>query len=750
MMGFVLQYTRLIFLLILWGIFFSVPVGLSPLSAQQINAGQTVDGSDGLPVALQADQIDYDRENSIITASGSVSITRGDEQIKADTISYNQEDGMITASGNISLSKPGQPTLFADYMEVDSQWRDGIVENLLVQLDENARLVANGGVLREGRYTEMARATYSPCLACAENPDRPLVWQVKANRIVHDAEERSVTYYDSRLEVLGVPVFYTPYLTHPDPGVERKSGLLAPGFGFGSDIGAFIRQPVYYVFDENRDATIEPIYTAEEGTLLNAEYRHNRENAEFQLNSSYTSDNLGDSGDGSRYHHALSGKIYHSPEWRTTLDVATASDRDYLADYNFWPGMNKNYLTSTLELERFQSNSYLQARSLQYQELRDDISYDHGDIAPNISYSAWQEADQWGGGWNLDSNYRHIAGSEETVQSDRLSLDGYYTLTNFWSGLVTESAAGLRGDLYKTEFSSAAKQDNQFEDQTETRAIPHAHVKARFPFIRQTGIGEQIIEPVTAAFFAPNGVADKEDIANEDSLVTELDDTNLLAFNRAPGLDRVEGGNRFVVGGQFKQFFKMAPSEDDGALANITDTVAGALNGANLTVFAGQSYRPREDLALSRELGIEDGASDFVGRSSLTVPNWATVSHRYNLDPTTGSFRKNEVDFSLGQPAFKVEGGYNYLSEEASVDDTAVEKIYATLSSQVTDTWSTSLFSSYDLDVNNSVSSKFSIIYEDECFILDSSLRREYDEDQANEDIIFIKLTFKTLGEVSF
>ena len=749
-MGVVLHYARMIFPLILWGIIFSVPVGLSPLKAQQINTDQAIGETEDLPVALQADQIDYDRENSIITASGSVIITRGDEQIKADHISYNQEEGLVTASGNISLSKPGHPTLFADHIELDSQWQDGVVENLFVQLDEKARLVANGGVLREGRYTEMARATYSPCLACAENPDRPLVWQVKANRIVHDAEKRSVTYYDSRLEVLGVPIFYTPYLTHPDPGVERKSGLLAPGFGFGSDIGAFVRQPVYYVFDENRDATIEPIYTAEEGTLLNAEYRHNLENAEFQLNSSYTSDSLGDTRDGSRYHHALSGKIYHSPEWRTTLDLAKASDRDYLADYDFWPGMNKNYLTSTVKLEQFQPNSYLQARTLQYQELRDDISYDHGDIAPNISYSAWQEADQWGGDWNLDASYRHIASSEDTIQSDRLSVDGYYTLTNLWGGLVTESAAGVRGDLYKTEFSPTAKRDNQFGDQTEIRTIPHAHVKARFPFIRQTAIGEQIIEPVTAAFFAPNGVADKEDIANEDSLVTELDDTNLLTFNRAPGLDRVEGGNRFVLGGQIKQFFKMNPSDNEGALAEITDTMAGALNGANLTVFAGQSYRPRKDPALERELGIKDGASDFVGRSSLNVPGWATVSHRYNLDPTAGSFRKNEIDFSLGQPAFKVSGGYNYLSEEASIDDTAVEKIYATLSSQVTDTWSTSLFSSYDLDENNSVSSKFSIIYEDECFILDSSLSRDYDEDQSNEDILFIKLTFKTLGEVSF
>ena len=67
----------------------------------------------------------------------------------------------------------------------------------------------------------MNNAVYSPCDVCTAKPN-PL-WQLKARKIKHDAESQNVYYKDAVLEIKGFPVFYTPFLSHPDPNVSRRS-----------------------------------------------------------------------------------------------------------------------------------------------------------------------------------------------------------------------------------------------------------------------------------------------------------------------------------------------------------------------------------------------------------------------------------------------------------------------------------------------------------------------------------------------
>ena len=68
----------------------------------------------------------------------------------------------------------------------------------------------------------MENVVYSPCDVCRSKD--PL-WQIKARKVKHDAKNQDVYYNDAFIEVKGVPVFYTPFLSHPDPSVKRRSGL---------------------------------------------------------------------------------------------------------------------------------------------------------------------------------------------------------------------------------------------------------------------------------------------------------------------------------------------------------------------------------------------------------------------------------------------------------------------------------------------------------------------------------------------
>src|SRR3546814_14862546 len=96
-----------------------------------------------------------------------------------------------------------------------------------MRLPDNSRLIANSGVRREGSM-EVERAIYSPCNLCAEDPRRAPIWQIRAVRVIHDEENKNIIYRDAFLDIFGIPVAYTPYFSHPDPSVERRSGFLFP------------------------------------------------------------------------------------------------------------------------------------------------------------------------------------------------------------------------------------------------------------------------------------------------------------------------------------------------------------------------------------------------------------------------------------------------------------------------------------------------------------------------------------------
>src|SRR3546814_10700085 len=86
-------------------------------------------------------------------------------------------------------------------------------------------IAAASGTRSGGNRTEFNKGVFSPCELCRDDPTRPPLWQLKANEVIHDQETHDVIYHDAWMEFFGIPVFYTPYLQHPDPTVDRRSGF---------------------------------------------------------------------------------------------------------------------------------------------------------------------------------------------------------------------------------------------------------------------------------------------------------------------------------------------------------------------------------------------------------------------------------------------------------------------------------------------------------------------------------------------
>ena len=192
------------------------------------------------PVTFSADEVDYDKDKAIVTATGHVEAWQNGHVMRADKITFDRNTGVAAATGHVVLLEPDGEVLFADYAEMQNNMNDGILKDMRALLQQNGKLAANGAQRTGGQINEMSKVVYTTCNLCAKDPTRPPLWQIRAVSAVQDLEHKKIEFTDGTLEMYGIPVAYFPYFWTADPSVKRKSGILPPVFGSSSTCRFFL------------------------------------------------------------------------------------------------------------------------------------------------------------------------------------------------------------------------------------------------------------------------------------------------------------------------------------------------------------------------------------------------------------------------------------------------------------------------------------------------------------------------------
>ena len=698
---------------------------LSPVLARSGFAQPADPESNGdVPVLLQADELSNDRELGIITARGNVEISRLDYVLLADTVTYNQRDDILTAQGHVTILEPTGNVVFSEYAELTGDLKDGIIEDIRVILRDGARMAANGARRTGGVIHEMSKAVYSPCNICREDPSRAPLWQIKAIKVVHDQRRHDITYRDAWLEVMGVPVAYTPYFSHPDPTVKRRSGFLFPSFGSSSDLGFVLRTPYYFNIQPWQDLTLTPIYTSKEGPVLGADYRHRFTRGELNLAGSITSDSDNDV----RGHIDADGRTDINRTWRAGFDVERSSDDTYLRRYDF-PASSGKTLTSRIYAEGFRKRNYMLINGYAFQGLQQDD--DPGEtplVLPMMEYHHVGEPGRLGGRTRLDANLVSLNRNDGT-DTRRMSVTAGWDLPYVApKGDIYTLSTSVRGDVYHVDdLERSGKSDySGFAE----RMLYEVGLHWRYPLARSHANALEVLEPMAAVIVSPYG-GNPDTIPNEDSQDFEFDDTNLFRSNRFPGLDRVEGGPRFNYGMRWGVY---------------------GLGGGHTSFLVGQSVRLRKDDTFAEGSGLEDHLSDIVARAEISPGPYFDLTYKTRLDKENFSFKRNEVELSTGPKALRLSSSYVYF-EQKNDDEfaTSREELRSTATAQLNRFWRTKGSFVYDLAADEARSVGLNVVYEDECLVFDTRLSRTFYQDRDIEpaDSIYFTVGFKTLGEVT-
>jgi len=670
------------------------------------------------PVALVADSLEYDSQAGELIASGNVEVYYGERTLTADRIVYTEATERIRAEGEIVLRDPSGATLFADMADLDVDLRDGIIRGAQAVIKDDAKLAAVEGRRVDDRYNVLNKAVYSPCKVCDADPT-PL-WRIRARKVIHDQQDRVIHYEDARFEVFGVPVFWAPYFSHPDPTVERQSGFLVPDLRTSSNYGFAFKTPYYWVIDEQSDLTLTPFITTEAGVLGEFEYRRAFDSGRLNFAGSIASDDRPDGENGIRGHIDTDGRFDLIGKMDWGWDITFASDDAYLDFFDF---SNEDRLTSELYLERYGRDWYVDVRGYRFQSLRDDEPAGQIPLSLPIVDARYNAQDPW-----LEGDFGFFASSQGLFRNSGVDT-GRITFGADWErewvlpvGLAVKGFAEVRGDVFFVGEESSGN-----SDRTEGRLAPLGGVELRYPLVAYEESGARhVIEPMGQAIFAPYG-GNGVQVPNEDSLITEFDELNLFDTSRFSGYDGVEEGHRFNFGLRYERL---------------------SLSGLRLEGTVGRSFRLEDATEFSEGSGLREASSDWVGSWAASYDPYVTVRQRLRVRDD-GSVTRNNASLTFRLGPVSLRGEYVFLDEDPTIDATEDrEEVFGSARLRFNDNWSVNSFVRRDLEEDEFVNLGAGARFQNECCAISLFIQRRFTdrENVPSDTSIGLRVELFTLG----
>ncbi|WP_033073668.1 LPS-assembly protein LptD [Sphingopyxis sp. MWB1] len=696
-------------------------------------------------VAFAADDLNYDSGQGVVMAQGNVEMNRDAIMLRADKVTWNRETGEVVAEGDVAIRNPEGDTAYGERIELTDSLRDGVISNLLVVLENGARMAAVKGERFENGDIALENAAYTPCPVtdpegCPKNPS----WQIRAVRVLYDRDKNKIRYKGARVEVFGLPLIPLPGLSHP-ANRDAGSGLLVPEVRIDRTNGFEIAVPYYLRLAPDRDMTITPHIYTNAAPMLEGEFRALTDIGSFRINGYATYSSVVplsgpeiDRRNDFRGYLESAGKFQFDPRWSLTYSGRIATDRTFMRRYDI---SRDDRMRSTFELERIGGQSYLSIAGWATQTLRRNDEQGQQPIAlPIIDYRQ-RLNDPWlGGQFELQLNTLMI-GRTAGQDTQRGFAGARWDLRGMTGmGQEVTFTALVRGDVYHSDENLLTEVPGyRGKSGWQARGIAAVAADMRWPFIGEFAGGTQTLTPRIQ--FVATPPLKNIDIPNEDSRAFDLEDSNLFAINRFNGYDRFEDGARVTYGVEWNY----------------------NRPGFSIASSLGQSYRLSEKPTLFPDgTGLTDRVSDIVGRTTVAYKDFLRLSHRFRLDKDNLAVRRNELDATVGNRSTYAMIGYSRLNRDIVLlgeDLQDREEIRAGGRVAFARNWS--LFGSAVADLTGQaddpgseadgfepIRHRLGVAYDDDCLSLAVTWRRDYIDtgDARRGNSFSFRVAFRNLG----
>jgi LPS-assembly protein len=558
-----------------------VPGGKSP-PAQHAN------------IELTSDAGIYDVASGNVALSGDVTARQGGREIRASEIQYDAARGALRTDGHIDYQDP----LVHVSGDGGSYSASAGAEFHAAQFSLKER--AARGAAREMALTpdgvmRLKGVTFTTC------PLHDDAWKLKADRIVLDTHERIGTAHDARVDFMGVPLMYLPWLSFP-LSPERKSGFLFPGIGNTSTNGAQLSVPYYWNIAPNYDFTFEPIFYSKAGADLGGELRFLTASQLGELDWNYLPYDRQYGASRSREHFTDVAEL--PADFRLDISAENVSDTTYFEDFSHGPeGASTAFLERRATLSYRSEHWRVEGEAQQFQTIDDTLPQPDRPYAraPRLVVDA-----DYGIGPNQLLHYGFLSEVVDFLHSQQPD-----TLTTGWRadvmpqvsldvtgpGYFMRPAFGWRATYYQLDTLGPGQLQR-----SPSRNLPITSVDTGLLFERASGSHAQrklTLEPRIMYLDVP--YRDQGQLPVFDTALPDLNPVQLFRTNRYVGVDRVSDANQVSLA--------------------LTSRLLDALSGRQfIAATLGETFyftSPR--VTLPGEAPITDKRSDLVAQIALTA-----------------------------------------------------------------------------------------------------------------------------------
>jgi len=423
------------------------------------------------PATISA--LHQEKDGAVYKLSGNVQIEYGSYTFSGDNVTYNSDSGEVTADGNHLLLEggPNSEHIEAARGSYNLQDETGHFENVRGSIGLPSRIrhtlpSTSNAFFFTGRVVEKTASDHYRVLdgtvTTCELPHPK--WKFYAREVVVDVGGNA-TIHSTDFRLMGVPVLYLPYATHPVQKIPRQSGFLIPNVGRSSVRGYTFGESLFWAINRSMDLHAGVEYFSKRGWAPDAEFRA-RPTEESYVDLTYFS--VFDRGingvdQGGTEVHLTSEDIFPH-NFRAVADI------DYLSSYVFRLAFSDVFtqaVNSEVKSEAFVSNTagsvFLNGTTRRYQDFQSTAP---GDVITILHAPGLEVATLDRQIWKtpvhamVDSSMEGLSRSEPGFRTaplvGRFDLNPVLSVPVFFKGWSFRPELSLRDTIYTQQLVPSA------------------------------------------------------------------------------------------------------------------------------------------------------------------------------------------------------------------------------------------------------------------------------------------------------
>jgi len=623
---------------------------------------------------IYADKIEYNKkELTISTSKKSIYLDGKGNKLEANNFFYNLRLKKIIASGDVNYFSNTNDHFKFSVFEYYEETQRGSGKNFSGLLNDKSSLEGasakidqiKGILIVNQDKSRKKRNAYTSCEdekgLTASMLEKCPDWSITSSKTTHDQNEKMIYHKNVLVNIKNVPVFYTPYFSHPDPSVKRKSGFLPPSIKNFENLGKSFKAPYFLVLGENKDFTFTPTYYIEENPVFLGEYRQINKNSEFYIDTSYSQgykklNKKNDDGvlinrtGGSRNHFFFNFLGNYDDLIFTTNDlemnIQKISQKNYLKVHQINTEHIKQDVSSlqnNIILRSFEDNKQLRLEAYLYENINEEnhskkYQYTLPSIRFDNFFRKFNQSISFSNSFSAKNLGENINQMNQTNQigttSDLKKINSIQGMGNVFRTRVRNE------NIYNDNVDNA--KENLNNDAYLTVAMENS-----FPLVKWNGNTEEFISPIIFSKYTTG------------SMENASAQSKILNYQDVFSMDRNNSGTNNETGA----------SVGYGVTYNINKKNLENEVYLDAKFSIGQVLRKNTLEEMPKNSSLQEKRSDYVGVSSFKIKSKKlnnselNLGYNYIVNKDLNAFLKNEINTTFENDKNNLELSYYKVSK---------------------------------------------------------------------------------------